>query len=265
MLAQSFSTCGWSKAPDWVELLTHVVLTDHLIDYVADMCVAVDDLGWDRFSILGHSLGGTVGTFMAAVWPDRYVAPFASCHTPAVSLTAHVPRSVQRVVLVETLGPWATSVSKIPSQLAKSIAKRSHRPPRVHPTLEAAAVANSKGFLKTPLPATRVMVERGVRPARAGAGGKQGYVWRADPRLREVSRMPFTEEVVRAFIEAVTCPVLVITAADGLYAKRDPQEVARRLSWFSHLKHVELSAGSHHCHLIVPDKVAREAVSFLAA
>lgn len=167
------------------------------------------------------------------------------------------------MALVETLGPWTTPADKIPKQLAKSLTQRSHRPQRVHASLEAAAVANSKGFLKTPLAATRVMVARGTRPATAPGGGR-GYVWRADARLREVSRQPMTTDTVRAFATAVRCPVLVVTAVDGIYAKRDQEEVQRRLSYYKRLTHVVLSEGGHHCHLVQPQPVNERLLEFFA-
>ena len=63
---------------------------DHLIDYVADVCYAADELKWDKFSILGHSLGGSVGCFVAATWPERCASKLASLcarHTPALPST----------------------------------------------------------------------------------------------------------------------------------------------------------------------------------
>ena len=178
-------------------------------------------------------------------------------------VAALVASRVECVALIETLGPWTTAADKIPRQLAKSLTQRVHRPQRVHASLEAAAVANSKGFLKTPLAATRVMVARGTRPA-AGPGGSRGYVWRADPRLRELSRQPMTTDTVRAFASAVACPVLVVTAADGIYSKRDPEEVQRRLSYYKHLTHVVLDSGGHHCHLVQPQPVTDRVLQFFA-
>ena len=43
----------------------------YVVDHVADAVYAADALKWDKFSIIGHSLGGGVAQGVAAACPDR--------------------------------------------------------------------------------------------------------------------------------------------------------------------------------------------------
>lgn len=211
--------------------------TYHTIDHVADMAAAIDALGLATFAVMGHSLGAALGAALAAMWPER----------------------VTRVMMLESIGAWATEESKMVDALRKSVAQRPHRPPRVHASLEAAAVANSKGFLRTPLEACRVLVARGTRQVEGG------YVWRADPRLLDRSRLPFTASVCKAYASAVTQPVLLVLASDGIYSRRPAEPVRERKACFRQLTDVVVEGGGHHFHLTKPDIVAKHVLAFLAA
>jgi len=159
--------------------------------------------------------------------------------------------------MIESLGPFTTAAKDLPSSLAASIAKRSHRPARIHQSLEDAAVANSQGMLRVPLPASRIMVRRGVKKK------DDGYIWRADPKLRARSRLPMTEEIVESFLKAVKCPTLVVTAHDGLRLVQGDELIRQRLGLMEKAKHIELESGGHHIHITEAESVVAPTKSFL--
>jgi pimeloyl-ACP methyl ester carboxylesterase len=55
---------GASSKPDGEDSYSMAVMAE-------DMASVVDELGWDRFVLLGHSMGGMVAQHMAAALPDR--------------------------------------------------------------------------------------------------------------------------------------------------------------------------------------------------
>jgi len=55
----------------------------HYVDYLGDVLAAADALGWQHFSLLGHSLGGAIASMLAGVESER----------------------VERLLLIEALGP----------------------------------------------------------------------------------------------------------------------------------------------------------------
>lgn len=77
--------------------------------------------------------------------------------------------------------------------------------------------------------------------------------------------MSFTDELCQAYIAAIRCPTLLVTAADGIYAHRDADTVQRRFTWFSGAKHVQLPDGGHHPHMTRAPLVAKAITSFVTA
>ena len=196
---------------------------------------AADALGWQRFAVLGHSLGGMIGTCAAGTAPGR----------------------ITRVVTVDALGPLTREAPDTPAALEHSIdQRRIHltRQPRPYPDLESAA-----RFMEIANPAldhaaALILAARGTRST------PDGLVWRADPSIRTGSLLRFTEAQVEAFFRRVACPVLVVLAKDGW--PEVPVQIERRLKTLSNARVLEVE-GSHHVHLVNPEDVAPAIGEFL--
>ncbi len=201
----------------------------HLVDYVDDVLGAADALGWQRFTLLGHSLGGAVATLAAAARPER----------------------VDRLALVEALGPLSEAAEALPARLARAVqgraASRADRGPRTYTRIEEAIDARRRaGDLD--VASARLLVER----ATASAAG--GVRWRSDPRLREPSPQRFTEEQVLAVLAAIRAPTGVVCADHGLLP-RDHPDVQQRLASIADVA-VHECPGNHHLHMADPGPVA---------
>lgn len=205
------------------------------VGWIVDALEAADALGWRRFGVLGHSLGGMTGTCAAGTAPER----------------------ISRVVTLDALGPLTREADEAPDALGQAIAdRRRHikRPPRPYPDLEGAA-----RFLQIANPAldraaAMILAHRGTRPT------DEGLVWRADPRLRTGSLLRFTEAQVEAFFRRVKCPVLLVKGEDGW--PEVESQIERRLPYLSDAR-VEVVPGSHHAHLVNPEDVAGVVGEFL--
>lgn len=209
----------------------------HFIDWVGDVSRAADALGWERFVLVAHSMGAAVGALVAGAEPER----------------------VERLVLIEGLGPIACPADESPERLQRSLAQSRRRArgtrPRVHASLdEAAARLRDVNRYLSP-EAARTLVARGTSAIDGGV------TWRADPRLRDVSPMRMTEEHVLAFLRRITAPTLVIKASDG--HAFDPELIRTRVEAIAQAAVVELP-GHHHLHLDGPQGVAAELQRFLA-
>ena len=186
----------------------------HFVDYTVDVLAAADALGWQRFSLLGHSLGGAVATLVAAACPER----------------------IERLALIEALGPLSAEAAEAPALLAQALARagRTGRPAPVYASLDEAAAARcASGWLSAT--AARPLVERGI------LAGDDGLRWRSDPRLRWPSPYRLTEEQVLAFLGAIEAPTAVVVAGDGLL-QRHPESLERRAAALR-------DARIHHLHL----------------
>jgi pimeloyl-ACP methyl ester carboxylesterase len=201
----------------------------HFIDWIADVVEAARALGWARFALLAHSMGAGIAPLVAAALPE----------------------AVERLVCIEGLGPLSTPAEEAPAQLRRSLAHQVGESPPVHPDFEAAVQRLQKRGL------TRAGAECLARRGTRAVPG--GLVFAHDPRTRWPSRLRMTEEQVQAFLGEVRCPVLLVTASDGL-----PYPWEARAARVANLRHLT-STGGHHLHLDHPENVAEEIRAFLTA
>lgn len=208
----------------------------HFVDWVPEVVGAADVLGWDGFSLLGHSMGAGISSLVPAIFPER----------------------VRSVVLLEGAGPLAAAAENAAQQLVAALAdeaRASTAKRRVFPDLESAISARRRD---TDLPedAARRLVERGTERT------EDGVRFTFDARLKTRSRLRFTEDQVRAFLAAIACPVLAVKASHGWPFPEDL--VAARLAVVADLEQAEVEGG-HHVHLTHPERVAPLILSFLSA
>ncbi len=208
----------------------------HYVDYLGDVLGAADALGWDRFTVLGHSLGAAIASVLAAAAPAR----------------------VRQAWLIEGLGPIATPESKALDLLRQALADReaiAAKSLRVFAGLDVAVAARmqANGLSEA---AARALVERGTRRTEGG------FVWSSDPRLTLTSAIRLTEAQILAYLTGIACPTLLITAEPSPpYFTREVVE--RRCAVVTGIERVSLP-GSHHLHLEDPAPVAAAIAAFRA-
>ena len=198
---------------------------------------AADALGWDRFCLLGHSLGGGIASLMAAAAPQR----------------------IERLLAIEALGALAEDETRTAVRLREAFCetRSARRPLRLFADVASAVRARVQaGGIRED--AARLLVERGTL-----AVGDDGFTWRSDPRLTRDTAVRLSEPQVRDLLAAIECPTRV------LYA--EPAQVyfpeALRRARFDCLKNGELVVldGSHHLHMEQPEVVAAAIGDFLRA
>ncbi len=208
----------------------------HFVDFIPDVVAAADALSWDRFALLGHSLGGGIASFVAATLPER----------------------ISRVAMIEGLGPPTSHPADGPDDLRKTIEQMDALPrkrPPVYANLEAAIQARCEaGGLSWK--AAAILVERGVQPVDGGLG------WRTDPRLRFVSPLYLSEPQILAYMERIAAPALLLCGADGYLVKR--AYMRERYARINDLT-VKILPGGHHPHLEDPESCARSLAPFFVA
>ena len=194
-------------------------------DYVFDVLGAADTLGWERFHLLGHSLGGAVSTVLAAACPRR----------------------VQSLNLIEGLGPLSTSPHLTAAGWQDAVDQSRNRPRRIHPDVESAAAARSRNSDLT-LEAARLLAGRGLDAA------EDGFYWRHDLRLTWPSAHRYTEPQVLNLLGAIECPVLNVWAEPRTRVLT-PGLLERRLAALATVRNYSLPGG-HHVHMESPERLA---------
>jgi pimeloyl-ACP methyl ester carboxylesterase len=187
-----------------------------------------DQLGWEEFSVLGHSMGAGIGSILAASLPQR----------------------VQRLVAIEALGALAEASERTVQRLRDGLAAARALPSkqlRVFPDLAAPVRARMQANQLSEASA-RLLVERGVAPVEGG------FVWSSDPRLTLPALQRMTEAQVRQLIAGIECPVRVIFADPPQTYLPEPLRSDRAAL----LPQGELVVlpGIHHLHMEAPIEVA---------
>jgi pimeloyl-ACP methyl ester carboxylesterase len=207
----------------------------HYVDYLGEVLRAADALGWSRFTLLGHSLGGAIASVLAAAAPER----------------------VEQLWLIEALGPISTPAEQSLELLRRALADRgtiSDKPLRVFATLDAAVAARRQATTTLSERAARTLVERGTRAADGG------FVWSSDPRLTLTSAIRMTEPQILACLAGIACPTLLVLA-DPPPAFLPRELMQRRIDAVAGIECVRV-AGTHHLHLEDPQRVADAIAAF---
>jgi pimeloyl-ACP methyl ester carboxylesterase len=194
---------------------------------------AADALGWERFAVLGHSMGAAIGSVLAAAAPER----------------------VARFVAIEALGALADAEDHTAARLREAVAARralAGKRLRVFPDIATAVRARMQAFALPGSglnePVARLLVERGVT---AVAGG---YSWSTDPRLTISTAVRMTEGQVRDLIVHLECPVRAIYAAPA--QPYFPDALRRERTALLPRGELVVLDGGHHLHMEQPADVA---------
>lgn len=202
-------------------------------DFILDLAGLSRHLKKDSLALIGHSLGGSMAMLFAGCFPTR----------------------VKKLVLIEAVGPYARAEKDIPEMMARWLRVGGDEGQNsCYPTEEEAAKAIQKRFPTIPDKAALHMACHGTRPA------QNGLVWKYDPRLRMPSLSCLSENQVRAFIERIDSPTLVVYGVAGDFMK-SPR--AQRAAFFKNSSLVEIPGSGHHVPHEKPEELAEVVYPFL--
>lgn len=167
----------------------------YIWQYVEFLYELLDRLKLGKVNFLAHSMGGISASLFAGSFP----------------------KLVDRLILLDSLGPMSSLQSNVATQLAKSIKEEQQSNPasvlRIFPTINDALRARKKA---SPTISDDGLLPIVVRNLKSVEGG---YSWSTDKRLRQTSKVSLTEEQVHSFFSAISADVLVLIAKDGIIPK----------------------------------------------
>lgn len=190
-------------------------------DDVADIFAVADQLGWQQFSLLGHSRGAIISTLAAGTFPERIVS----------------------LALIEGVFPEPVSAIDSPLQLASSInaiKALTYKTLKVFKSVDIAVKSRQRGLFPLGEPAARALVMRGLKQVEGG------FSWSSDQCLLAPSALKLSKEQIKAFIDRIESPLVLVLASEGLPSRF--AHFKRDLDMFSRLNVVHLE-GSHHLHM----------------
>lgn len=194
-----------------------------LIAFLRAAFAAADGLGWDRFALLGHSLGGVIASLMASAQPQR----------------------IERLLTIEALGALTEDEERTTQRLRDALAAYGALPGkqlRVFPDVATAARARLQartGDLGEA--AATLLVQRGLRAVDGG------FVWRSDPRLTMPTAVRMSEAQSRDIVANIACPVRVIYADPP--QSYFPDALRRERAALLRDGELIVLSGSHHVHM----------------
>jgi len=198
-------------------------------DYAHDVLQVAEQFGWQRFSLLGHSMGAIVSVLLAGALPQR----------------------IERLALIDGVIPYTGEADSAPKKLGAALeallAVDDKRKP-VYANFVQAVEARMKGVGAVSREAAELLAQRGLMPVPGG------YTWRTDARLMLPSAMRLTRAHALAFVAQVACPTTLVLAEQGLM---NEPELVKLIDGFPF--DVQRLPGGHHLHL--DDEAGAEAVA----
>jgi len=198
-------------------------------DYAHDVLQVAEQFGWQRFSLLGHSMGAIVSVLLAGALPER----------------------VERLALIDGVIPYTGEADSAPQKLGAALeallAVNDKRKP-VYASFDEAVQARMKGVGAVSREAAELLAQRGLMPVPGG------YTWRTDARLMLPSAMRLTRAHALAFVGRVACPASLVLAEQGLMMQPELLELVESFPF-----DIRRLPGGHHLHL--DDDIGAEAVA----
>lgn len=196
--------------------------TYNLWDDLLDLLRLCDQLGWQRFHLLGHSRGAMMALLLAAAMPERILS----------------------VVFLDGLLPEPTPATEVARQLGQFL--RDHlssgrRPRRGYASLGEAVAARCK-VMGMSADTAELLLARNLELQ----DGR--YHWRSDPRLNAASAFKLSADHNQALLAALDVPGLLLLADQGLGGAPAASHMMECAAKSPRLA-IQQYPGSHHFHL----------------
>lgn len=189
-------------------------------DYAHDVLQVAEQFGWQRFSLLGHSMGAIVSVLLAGAMPER----------------------IERLALIDGLIPYTGEADTAPQKLGEALKAQlalAGKSKPVYAEFDRAVQARMRGVGAVSREAAELLAQRGLMPVPGG------YTWRTDSRLTLPSPLRLTQAHALAFVRSLQCPATLVMAQQGmLLAQPSITQLVADLP----IDVVQLPGG-HHLHL----------------
>jgi pimeloyl-ACP methyl ester carboxylesterase len=184
-----------------------------------DVIAVANQLQWEHFSLLAHSMGAEVSTHIIGLYPDR-ISRFFAMDGYAESVSEEKLLKLHRDSIDKNLTKKAGALRVFPGreEMVKGVAKATGQ-----------TVASA-----------RVLIERGSKEVNGG------FSWISDPRVRWSDALGITHQQMDHIVGSYNGEILVVGANDGLKWYRG--DLNRLVGKFENFKFITID-GSHHLHM----------------
>ena len=195
-------------------------------------------LGAPRGALIGLSMVGTISWLYAGTFPER----------------------IQKLVLIEGIGPPGMEFSDAPGRMRSWISEvhqrgRSHF--RRYKNVEAGARQLQQTNPRLTETAALELARAGMKPDGSGK-----WVWKFDPLHRTAAPQPFYAAQALEFLRRITCPVLIVEGAQSHQRRRTDKQ--QRYNAISRRERIVLEDAGHMVHQDNPKELAQAIAAFFA-
>ncbi len=190
----------------------------HLWDDVLDMRLLLQQLDWQHFVLMGHSRGAMVATMLAA---------------------SGLAEQVERLVLLDAVMPIPVANEQAPEQLTRYLQNHLQLKPTHYFNHREDAIKLRAKASNFSITQAEVLATRQLRH------NQKGWYWAIDERLKAASAVKLNQAQNIAFLQALTCPVDIFIASEGMGRLPIMQETQQQFPNF----HWHTISAAHHFHM----------------
>lgn len=221
---------AWSSAGDYP-----------MADFVYDLALLVDLLDRAPVTIIGHSLGGSIGLRFAGLYPEK----------------------VRRIVAIEGLGLSPDALRQRADRQSPVLWRewiegrraRARATQRRYPTIEAAIGRMRERNEQLSVEQALHLTQHGVNRNEDGS-----FSWKFDPYLKDMLPGIVTDDDLPAFWREIACPTLLCLGLDS-WASNPVKD--GRITHFRDARLVEFARAGHWLHHDQFDRFIDEIGAFL--
>jgi pimeloyl-ACP methyl ester carboxylesterase len=211
----------------------------HFADYFHDICSLVEKLQIERLHLVGHSMGGSIATGVAAILGDRIES--------TVMLEGMGPPHEPFDDLPKRLERWHRGLSKSTNAQDRQGRKQSRK---LMPDIKTAADRLSN--LNSRLPEEGALGFAKTFTEEVQVSGQKGVVWRYDPLHRTIGSRAFRFEEAQHLWRSIHGPCLSLWGKESVFR---PENVERRHRCLNDVKVALVHDSGHNIHHDQPEIV----------
>lgn len=205
------------------------------VDWVREVFAAADALEWERFHLLGHSMGAGIASLAAVAHPERILS--------LLCLDGFMPVTSEADEVTSRLRDYVRDTLRDRRQVS-------------FPTEQAALEIRARAGEFEHLEGLRRMVARSIQPK------DDRYLLKPDRRLQTHNPLRFSQRHVEQLASDLSVPTGIVVAENGLeFVKDQVRSLGPRVRDFARFD----VKGFHHVHLDAPERVAPFLGKFFSA
>ncbi|NQZ57471.1 MAG: alpha/beta hydrolase [Lentisphaeraceae bacterium] len=204
----------------------------HFVDYVVRLNEVITKLDLQKFIIIGHSLGAGISLVYASIFPEQ----------------------IDRIVLLDGVGPAVNTIEEAPEILYKSILAR-NRTPKTKKLLDLDTAIRLR---MTAGEISHESAETLIKGQLKAVGDKFEFTY--DPKVKLISPLRMSLDHLRVFYKKIQSEVLLIIASRGLIENNPDKQIIDEIIPSLTKKAI---SGGHHVHMDSAKETAFLINSFL--